>query len=208
LWNLSYVDPDNRRPVDYALRTRLLQDLMEKEELGHIAVMDFLQQHRDKGVVKLFALRKLLWLRRSSPDLFLSGDYIPLQISNGKVAAPINPSGEACNPESDVPSIEASASQQANPSGQAGSPQEANVLAYARQHGNDWLLVIWAPTIAGDTTLDIPQPGRAGDTASVILPPGAPRTWTDIFTGHTVMVTGFLLLADRFAGFPIAVLRN
>lgn len=199
LWNLSYVDPDNRRPVDYALRTQLLQDLMETEELGPEAVMDFLQQHRDKGVMKLFALRKLLWLRRSAPDLFLSGDYLPLRVHKGAavVAAPSDPSGEA------------------------GPSQEASVLAYARQHGNDWLLVVWAPTVAGDTTLDICQPTksndttldalqpeRAADTTSVILPPGAPHTWTDIFTGHSVTITGALPLADRFAGFPIVVLRS
>ena len=31
LWDLSFVDPDNRRPVDYALRRRCLEELRETE---------------------------------------------------------------------------------------------------------------------------------------------------------------------------------
>ena len=37
LWDFTLVDPDNRRPVDYALRMRLLRELQEhSEQAGEI----------------------------------------------------------------------------------------------------------------------------------------------------------------------------
>ena len=60
VWDDSLVDPDNRRPVDYAARREALRDL----------------QHPKIQVVTT-ALR----LRRSHPDTFLRGDYIPVLAS-------------------------------------------------------------------------------------------------------------------------------
>ena len=70
LWDLSLVDPDNRRPVDYEARARLLAELdaMSVEEVGERAA---------EGLPKLFVTSRALRLRRSRPAAF-DGSYEPL----------------------------------------------------------------------------------------------------------------------------------
>jgi (1->4)-alpha-D-glucan 1-alpha-D-glucosylmutase len=71
LWDFSLVDPDNRRPPDYARRRDLL---------AHIAASGpaALTGGWEDGREKLFAAHRLLQLRRRHPALFSDGDYIPL----------------------------------------------------------------------------------------------------------------------------------
>jgi (1->4)-alpha-D-glucan 1-alpha-D-glucosylmutase len=73
IWNFSLVDPDNRRPVDYAKRTRLL------ESLGKVSPEELLGNWRD-GRIKLFLTQRLLLFRRQHRALFQSGNYRPLAI--------------------------------------------------------------------------------------------------------------------------------
>ncbi|MDB6003976.1 MAG: treY [Prosthecobacter sp.] len=68
LWDLSLVDPDNRRPVDFALRQQRL------EEIAHAAPQEMLKQWRD-GRIKLFVTHHLLKLRRERPSMFAKGSY-------------------------------------------------------------------------------------------------------------------------------------
>jgi (1->4)-alpha-D-glucan 1-alpha-D-glucosylmutase len=68
------VDPDNRRPVDFAARQRLLADIAGK------SAADLLGTWQD-GAVKLCITAKLLALRRAQPDLFKQGDYRVLAAS-------------------------------------------------------------------------------------------------------------------------------
>jgi (1->4)-alpha-D-glucan 1-alpha-D-glucosylmutase len=80
LWDLSLVDPDNRRPVDFELRQRLLAEIAAREaDLSGLA--GDLLEHREDGRVKLFATRRLLRARAELPDLFRSGAYVPLVAS-------------------------------------------------------------------------------------------------------------------------------
>jgi (1->4)-alpha-D-glucan 1-alpha-D-glucosylmutase len=72
LWDFSVVDPDNRRPVDWPLRHRLIDDI------DGACVTDLSRDWQD-GREKLFVIRKLLDLRRSHPDLFEQGDYRPIE---------------------------------------------------------------------------------------------------------------------------------
>jgi (1->4)-alpha-D-glucan 1-alpha-D-glucosylmutase len=74
LWDLSLVDPDNRRPVDWNARRRLL------EAVGDGCVTD-LAAHRRDGREKLSVTHKLLALRRSHPELLAEGDYQPLEVT-------------------------------------------------------------------------------------------------------------------------------
>jgi (1->4)-alpha-D-glucan 1-alpha-D-glucosylmutase len=71
LLNFSLVDPDNRRPVDYALRRRLLAGL------AHAAPGDLLASPHD-GRLKLLVTRRGLGHRRAHRDFYLSADYEPL----------------------------------------------------------------------------------------------------------------------------------
>lgn len=79
LWDLSLVDPDNRRPVDYALRRQQLTAVS-----GEVSPRALAEQWRD-GRVKLYAIRTLLQFRRQHPQLFAEGAYTPVAVS-GKFA--------------------------------------------------------------------------------------------------------------------------
>jgi (1->4)-alpha-D-glucan 1-alpha-D-glucosylmutase len=78
LWDLSLVDPDNRRPVDFALRRRLLSQLPQLDPEAIMAGMD-------QGLPKLWVIRQTLHLRRAHPELFgPRADYCPLSATGRK----------------------------------------------------------------------------------------------------------------------------
>ena len=82
LWDLTLVDPDNRRPVNFNTRAEALTEidallrLPVDERTPRIGTM--LEGWQD-GRVKLLVTTAGLRLRRESPDLFLSGEYMPLE---------------------------------------------------------------------------------------------------------------------------------
>jgi (1->4)-alpha-D-glucan 1-alpha-D-glucosylmutase len=81
LWDFSLVDPDNRRPVDFDLRRRLLAELKSQgqDDLAQLS-RSLVQNWRD-GQIKLYVTYRGLNYRRSHADLFKFGDYIPLEAS-------------------------------------------------------------------------------------------------------------------------------
>jgi (1->4)-alpha-D-glucan 1-alpha-D-glucosylmutase len=80
LWDLSLVDPDNRRPVDFGKRMRLLNDLIRQEAQGQLSLVGDILTSWEDGRVKLYVTYKALGARTLEQDMFLRGDYIPLQI--------------------------------------------------------------------------------------------------------------------------------
>jgi (1->4)-alpha-D-glucan 1-alpha-D-glucosylmutase len=76
LWDQSLVDPDNRRPVDYRQRERLLRGLQRRRP-GRRLAADLLETKAD-GRVKLYLSSRALACRTADPDLFARGAYIPL----------------------------------------------------------------------------------------------------------------------------------
>lgn len=79
-WDLSLVDPDNRSSVDYTLRRHLLRKIKEEEIKGPSAVLDFVTANSQKGAGKLFILYRTLAYRRLHPQVFTTGDYIPMKM--------------------------------------------------------------------------------------------------------------------------------
>lgn len=80
LQNLSLVDPDNRRPVDYELRCR---------QLGELARLsaEQVRQRSDEELPKLWLVHKVLGVRRKHPDLFSAeAGYEPLKAQGVKAA--------------------------------------------------------------------------------------------------------------------------
>jgi (1->4)-alpha-D-glucan 1-alpha-D-glucosylmutase len=78
LWDLSLVDPDNRRPVDFAARRAMLDEVgagNDAAQLAKVATACW-----QDGRSKLFWTRHLLAMRRQRPQVFTSGDYVPLEI--------------------------------------------------------------------------------------------------------------------------------
>ena len=86
LWDLSLVDPDNRRPVDYAVRQSALADLAPQLEApgGRGAVLAGLLQHWHDGRIKLAVTLLLLDLRREQEALFAGGGYEAITIDGAK----------------------------------------------------------------------------------------------------------------------------
>jgi len=75
LWDFSLVDPDNRRPVDFKKRKRLLDSLLREEP----PIGEILTSWED-GRIKLYVTYKALNARRTHHELLQKGDYIPLRI--------------------------------------------------------------------------------------------------------------------------------
>ncbi|WP_019623507.1 malto-oligosyltrehalose synthase [Thioalkalivibrio thiocyanoxidans] len=72
LWDLSLVDPDNRRPVDFETRHQLL------EELGHLTPAQ-ISARADEGLPKQWVVQQALALRRRHPEWFRpDAAYTPL----------------------------------------------------------------------------------------------------------------------------------
>jgi (1->4)-alpha-D-glucan 1-alpha-D-glucosylmutase len=74
LWDLSLVDPDNRRPVDFAARERALAAPHEDDDLRALG------ETWADGRIKLAVTRRLLAWRGSRSELFARGDYQPLTV--------------------------------------------------------------------------------------------------------------------------------
>ncbi|HEY5599972.1 MAG TPA: malto-oligosyltrehalose synthase, partial [Candidatus Manganitrophaceae bacterium] len=76
LWDFSLVDPDNRRPVDFARRAAFLR-LLPQDPSG--ALLKELLENKTDGRIKLYITWKALALRKRRKTLFLCGEYLPLQ---------------------------------------------------------------------------------------------------------------------------------
>ncbi|SNT22066.1 maltooligosyl trehalose synthase [Granulicella rosea] len=78
LWDLSLVDPDNRRPVDYDLRCRLLA------EMKNMSAAQVLER-MDEGLPKLWTIHHVLCLRRQHPERFgADAAYVPVAVTGSK----------------------------------------------------------------------------------------------------------------------------
>jgi (1->4)-alpha-D-glucan 1-alpha-D-glucosylmutase len=77
LWQQSFVDPDNRRPVDFEQRQRRLVALRARlGDRGSLA-RELLERYED-GDIKLYVTHLALQARKAKPELFLRGDYTAL----------------------------------------------------------------------------------------------------------------------------------
>jgi (1->4)-alpha-D-glucan 1-alpha-D-glucosylmutase len=93
LWDFSLVDPDNRRPVDYAKRRALLAELRERgADLR--ALLDPIPDDR----CKLFLTWKILQFRAEHEELFRRGEYVPLRV-NGAHATNVCAFARRCHGE-------------------------------------------------------------------------------------------------------------
>ncbi|RDK00182.1 malto-oligosyltrehalose synthase [Paraburkholderia lacunae] len=163
LWDFSLVDPDNRRPVDFAKREAWLVQTPPSE---------FLPSWRD-GRVKLAVVQRVLALRAHLPELLSQSTYLPLTVS-GKHAA--------------------------------------QVIAFARRHGNAWAVVIASRLATGllgdDGDLPLVDPAKWDDTALEMPADLAGRALFDWLSPAAPKVdeNGLLFLRDALGGMPVAVL--
>jgi len=91
LWDWSLVDPDNRRPVDFQVRERLLAELEslcgavpESEGAARCGALRQLVLKWEDGRIKMLITTLALRYRKSHPELFSQGSYIPLHVVGDK----------------------------------------------------------------------------------------------------------------------------
>ena len=85
LWDLSLVDPDNRRPVDYEHRAQALNALLElSEREGEAAVCAEVLRALPDGRIKLWTMHRALTTRNALHEVFRHGEYVPLAVETEK----------------------------------------------------------------------------------------------------------------------------
>jgi len=81
MWDLSLVDPDNRRPVDYDHRFHELQELRKWAAKDRAGLLKNLIGYPEDGRIKLFLTAEGLAARSQNLDIFQSGDYLPVRVT-------------------------------------------------------------------------------------------------------------------------------
>lgn len=77
LWDLSLVDPDNRRAVDFELRQRLITEMQDLSP-------EQVWQRRPEGLPKLWTIQRALAVRQARPESFARAAYRPLTVTGAK----------------------------------------------------------------------------------------------------------------------------
>lgn len=73
LWDFSLVDPDNRRPVNYSQRHEFLEGM-------DAAKLEELKSNYSDGRLKLWLTQRALQIRNKYKQLYLQGEYLPLEV--------------------------------------------------------------------------------------------------------------------------------
>ncbi|PSB07884.1 malto-oligosyltrehalose synthase [Pleurocapsa sp. CCALA 161] len=81
LWELSLVDPDNRRPIDYQQRINFLEDIKAKIKQDILQLIKELIATKENGKIKLFLTHQLLKARKEYSEIFLNGNYQPIEVT-------------------------------------------------------------------------------------------------------------------------------
>ena len=186
LWDFSLVDPDNRRPVDFARRRAMLAELAREAEGGEEAALALarrLAADPSDPRIKLLVTWKTLQFRRRSADLFAAGDYLPLEAHGARAK-------HVC----------AFARRLAASEGAA--PQLA-IVAAPRLLGR-------LTPLADNASVSPPPLGAAvWDDTRLVLGELTASPLKNLFTGQICSpVDGGLPLAAVFADFPVALLTN
>jgi (1->4)-alpha-D-glucan 1-alpha-D-glucosylmutase len=84
IWDFSLVDPDNRRPVDYALRRGMLGELRARMQGDRRALCRELVERWEDGAPKLYVTHVGLRARQDHADAFTRGEYLPVTASGAR----------------------------------------------------------------------------------------------------------------------------
>ncbi|MFL6653920.1 MAG: malto-oligosyltrehalose synthase, partial [Sulfurifustis sp.] len=84
MWDFSLVDPDNRRAVDYVERAKSLQSLETELKQPEPERVRALLNRLEDGRAKLYVAWKALGRRRTFPELFRDGEYVPLNVEGAR----------------------------------------------------------------------------------------------------------------------------
>ncbi len=178
LWDLNLVDPDNRRPVDFEKRMRLLKEVQGLRIAdGGWRIRDAAHNSQyDDGRVKLFLIYHGLRVRRENRDLFDTGDYLPTFVTGSRAQHVV-----------------------AFFRSQRVTPEAPSAPRYVLVVAPRFLTSLVRP---GEAPLGEPV---WGDT-SIKLPRDAPATWHNAITDEILRAQGEVSVGEVLANFPAAIL--
>jgi (1->4)-alpha-D-glucan 1-alpha-D-glucosylmutase len=187
IWDLSLVDPDNRRLVDFGLRRKLLRMILDD------STPEAILAGMDRGLPKLWVIRRALALRKQHPEWFDAGSgYTPVQIEHqGVESPPEHPREEPA---------QAAVYEPGEPEAEAllvavtGSPQpviQEPAVAFLR--GMHVLVAV--PRL-------VTRFRAEWERYSLVVPSGNWRNWLT----HASICGGTISLAALFEQFPVALL--
>jgi (1->4)-alpha-D-glucan 1-alpha-D-glucosylmutase len=84
LWDYSLVDPDNRRPVDFAARITILEEIASNPDRDRLELLKKLLDRPEDGQIKMYVTHRVLQFRRAHRHLFATGSYTPLEASGAR----------------------------------------------------------------------------------------------------------------------------
>ncbi len=185
LWDFSLVDPDNRRPVDFAQRRKMLARLVKdagRKERSLLALARQLAQAPRDPRLKLFVTSRVLQFRRQHAGLFRLGEYIPLEVSGPRAK-------HVCAFARKSPSA-------------SGTGEEIAVVIAPR-------LIAELTPLQSDSATPPPMGSAVWEDTQVIVENLRPYPRKNLFTGRVVSSeNGRLPVATALADFPIAVVAS
>jgi len=180
LWDLSLVDPDNRRAVDYELRKRLLSELdQDVRSIGRCALARRLAAHPRDDRLKLYVTALALRFRRANARLFQQGGYEPLSAEGDQA-------GHVCAFAWRLPS--------------SGTREGQHAIIVVPR---------FVARLAARSTNGCVAPPTGNETwgnTSLVLRDGMNRPLRNLFTGERLAAASQLPLGSVLADFPVAVL--
>ena len=84
LWDLSLVDPDNRQPVDYSIRTAMLAEIKREAAADRLALAKRLFANLSDGGIKMYVITTALGLRGRN-EMLRQGPYTGLEASGARM---------------------------------------------------------------------------------------------------------------------------
>jgi (1->4)-alpha-D-glucan 1-alpha-D-glucosylmutase len=84
LWNLSLVDPDNRRPIAFSVRKEAFRSLVARPRFDPVCNVREIWKHWLDGRIKQFTIWKALCCRRQYAELFREGEFVPVEVAGGR----------------------------------------------------------------------------------------------------------------------------
>ncbi|NLW06500.1 MAG: malto-oligosyltrehalose synthase [Clostridia bacterium] len=179
LWNFSLVDPDNRRPVDFAARIKLLNDLQEGEKKDQQVLVKNLLSSWEDGRIKLYLTYKALQFRKKQRDLFASGAYLPLTAQGSEAE-------HVCS--------------------FARQLQDNWVLVLVPRLSARLQMKCQEKQSEQMPPLSFPLGGEVWKDTALLLPAAAPDRWRNILTGEVISACQQFPVAALLKYFPVALL--
>jgi len=201
LWDFSLVDPDNRRPVDFRKRKKLLQRIRGVGEDEILGFIEELLANKEDGRIKFFLIFRALRVRGEKRDIFQQGEYLPLGVG-GRWREHIVAFARRMPPSNEP---EEMADRQMSDSRRPGPD---SCCSGSGKEEDDWVITI-APRLLTSLVREgeYPLGRKVWDDTYLILPEGSPCRWREAIAGQEV-TSGpeGLLIADALKYFPVALL--